>query len=477
MENAKFIMKENTPKGMLKNLLYCVCLFFITACTLQDEVITTATSAKLSFSTDTIAFDTIFTLTKSTVRRLTVYNPNSNAVIVSNIRIGGGANSPFSLVINGKTLNEQNNLRILGKDSILILVTTKLPESRKDLPLFVVDSLLFTTNSNLQNVKLTAWGQDVTLLKSADITQPTVWRKGSKPFLVADSLRILPTGTLTIEEGVTVYMASGALIKVAGKLNIQGSAEKPVQVLGVRNDGRFADLVGQWGGILFTEKSLGADINYAEIRNGVIGLYVGIPDNDTIPDVVVRNTKIQNMLNSGIWAATSDIVLENVLMTNCLEHLFKAEIGGYYRLQHCTLVNYRSVIRQQPAVLLTNFLRFEDSRGQIQTLEAPLQAILQNNIIWGDNEEELSILGISSSQAVALVQKNMIRTTTKTSFGTSNLESQDRIFPKFKSLFKNDYSLDKQSPAINAGLRLGIKTDILGKKRDEQPDLGAYELQ
>ncbi|MFY7788269.1 MAG: hypothetical protein ACOVQA_10385, partial [Thermoflexibacteraceae bacterium] len=333
--------------------------------------------------------------------------------------------------------------------------------------LLVVDSLLFTTNNNLQNVKLTAWGQDVTLLKSADITTPTVWRAGSKPFLVADSLRILPTGILTVEEGVTVYMASGALMKVAGKLNIRGSAEKPVQVLGVRNDGRFADLVGQWGGILFTEKSLGADINHAEIRNGVIGLYVGIPDNDTIPDVVVRNTKIQNMLNSGIWAATSDVVLENVLITNCLEYLFKGEIGGYYRLQHCTLVNYRSVIRQQPAVLLTNFLRFEDNRGQIQTLEAPLQAILQNNIIWGDNDEELSILGISSSQAVALVQKNMIRTTTKTSFGTSNLESQDRIFPKFKSLFKNDYSLDKQSPAINTGLRLGIKTDILGKKRDE----------
>jgi hypothetical protein len=34
---------------------------------------------------------------------------------------------------------------------------------------------------------------------------------------------------------------------------------------------------------------------------------------------------------------------------------------------------------------------------------------------------------------------------------------------------------DSLSPLINAGMRLGILEDITGKKRDDKPDIGAYE--
>lgn len=53
----------------------------------RKDDFTTDSGAKLSFSTDTLLFDTVFTTMSSTTKRIKVYNKNSDNIIISDIRL------------------------------------------------------------------------------------------------------------------------------------------------------------------------------------------------------------------------------------------------------------------------------------------------------------------------------------------------------------------------------------------------------
>ena len=60
----------------------------------------------ITFSTDSITFDTIFTTFGSTTRRFTVKNTYNENVLISRIRLAGGEFSNFRLNVNGIEGNE-----------------------------------------------------------------------------------------------------------------------------------------------------------------------------------------------------------------------------------------------------------------------------------------------------------------------------------------------------------------------------------
>lgn len=474
----------------IKNLLVIFAVFsLLYACRLEDESLTTNTNAKLSFSQDTIFFDTIFTQIKSITRRVVVYNKNSNAVDITNIRLGKAENSPYSLIINGETVNNKDRIRVLGNDSILILVTANLKTANQDLPLLVRDSILFSTNNNTQHVKIWAWGQDTNKQSSIEITKPTVW-SGIKPYIVADSLLLYESGSLTIEAGTTVYMNSNAKMIIQGKLNILGTCDKPVKIFGIRNDGNFVDLAGQWQGVFFTVDSKGADINFAEIKNAIYGLYAPIFDKDAIPDITIRNTKIANMSQSGILAIDADMLLQNVLIDNCFQRSFDVLRGGNYTLQHCTFVNFqRSPADKTPTIRLQNFITGKTASGQDAIETAPLNITMENSIVWGTFKEEFFISKNSGTTMSIVLNNNLLRTEMPNLYGTNNKTSPNNSenfnnealrYPLFKGQkrgFKGTeyFALDSASPAINMGKSLNLTNDIICTPRDAKPDAGAYE--
>ena len=67
----------------------------------KDNKIDTNPSLLLSFSEDTVLFDTVFTNVGSVTERLKVYNPNQNKVLISTIRLGSGGSSSFRINIDG----------------------------------------------------------------------------------------------------------------------------------------------------------------------------------------------------------------------------------------------------------------------------------------------------------------------------------------------------------------------------------------
>jgi hypothetical protein len=443
------------------------------ACTPQEEILTRDTSALLDFSEKAVVFDTIYTALPSITRWLTVYNPNKRAVSIDQVYLGNPADSPYEVLVNGRPLANARNLRLLGGDSLLILVKAAINPRNENLPFIVYDSLMFQTNGNLQNVKLLAWGQDVTFIRYKDFlsTCNATWT-ASKPYVILDSLLVGPGCKLTLEAGTQVYSRNGARILVEGSLDIQGTAEKKVILADFRQLKDNAP--GQWGGLVFRETSKENYIRGAQIRNAITGLDVQIRDNDALPDVTIENTLIKNMLQEGINAVNADMVLTNTLITNCVSTLINVRGGGNYTCRHCTFANYNFDFgRELPAVLLSN--TYKDVSSNTQQVQ-PLSWVMQNSIIWGGSNFADEVRVDRNPAAAFTVQavNNLIKSRLTDVFTGDNLLNVPAR-PLFVDPTVQDFRPDSLSPLINAGISLGITTDITGKKRDDKPDIGAYE--
>ena len=283
-----------------KNFLFLgILLVFglLSRCELQQEIVVSNPEKAIEFSTDTVLFDTIITAIPQITKRLTIRNPNTQAIILREIALASGTNSAYELTINGLKTTKAENIKILGKDSVLVLVRAKIDSNNKNLPYIVRDSVVVDGNPT-RHVKLISWGQDANFLNKQVLRRNTVF-SGSKPYVIFGSLLVDSLQTLTIEAGTQIYCSFESSIYVKGTLLIKGTAEKPVIIRGIRNDGIYKTALGQWGGILMLEGSKENTVEYAQIRNANFGFRVGTPDKDTIPDLTIRNTVIENMAVTG----------------------------------------------------------------------------------------------------------------------------------------------------------------------------------
>lgn len=453
-------------------ILYLLLLTFLSSlysCTPSNEIISSEGGLRLSFSRDTVFFDTVFSAQPTFVRRLTVYNANRNAVNISDISIAGGANSPYTMTINGETSSNIQNIRILGRDSLLILMKAKVNPRMQDLPFIIRDSLIFNLNGNRQEVKILGWGQDANFLKNQRIRQNTVWL-GKKPYVIQGILRVDSLVNLTIEQGVTVYMDINAAILVKGSLTINGRLLDKVNFRGARLDKEYADVAGQWDAIYFDVGSKNNRIRYAVIQNGNVGLRIGMPpDNDTIPELVVENTIIQNMRLRGLISFSSDVYMVNTQINNCTQNAVACLAGGSYTFLHCTFANTETrFFTEDPTVFMSNFYRLPDE----SVLKAPLSFQMTNCIAWGDRPNDFQVSNLMDTPSRWLVRYCLLKTTDNQFNSNNNILNQR---PRFRNAFRLDFRLDSLSPALGRGLNIGVNTDIDGIVRARQPDIGAHE--
>ena len=438
------------------------------SCSTVEENISFDPGLQILFSNDSVAFDTLLSESRSPTRRLTVFNPNRNSVLLSEIFLGQHESSDYSIVINGKEGTSQVNEEIFGGDSLLILVEVNItPQNRND-PYLVKDSIVFSWNGNTEHVKLVSWGQDGNRIQSTTICDET-WTN-SRPYIISNSLQILPDCQLTLEPGTRVFMENDAVLFVQGTLNAVGDSANHIIFRNSRFDGVFDDQVpGQWDGIYFLEGSTNNQVEYAEIFNAQVGLRVGSPDEDNLPDVVVRNTEIYNMSFAGILAFTSDLVVSNTLIYNCGSYLVGNFAGGNYTYQHCTFSNDASFfIHDEPGVQFSDNIVLDDDDLLVDDLDVELT----NCIIWGSGNEELLINNGGGALVTADLRTNIIRSSQDIS---NNFTSLEFNFPGFMSSSTYDYSLDSMAFARDKGTDIGIPIDFLGNSRDITPDIGAFE--
>jgi hypothetical protein len=466
---------------MIRRVIYfLIIVVFAGFCSCERLDILTDPDAKLRFSADTVYFDTIFTTIGSTTKQLRIYNHYDQPLKISSIQLAGGQESVFRLNIDGIPENSASDIEIPPEDSIYVFVEVTLDPNNADSLLMIKDSIVFITNGNIQDVDLVAWGQDVHFI-NGEIIQSETWIN-DKPYLVFNSMLVDTNEVLTIEEGVMVYFHRDSRLFVAGTLIVNGTRDNPVTFQGDRLEQLYKDFPGQWDGLWLLPGSHDNKINFAVIKNGIIGIESDTLANITAPTLDISNSIIINMSAVGILGLGTTIKASNCVIGNCGQFALALLIGGSYEFYHCTIANYWGSFtsRSTPAVALNNY--YEDINGdyQIRPIE---KAIFGNCIIYGfrDSEFEIdsfpnTVINYELNHCVTKIDPEKFNLNDKTHFNTIfNYED-----PKFISYETDDYQLDTLSSAKDRGLMdyaLIYSFDLLEINRldDAGPDIGAYE--
>lgn len=467
-------------KSLFMTLVVVLTFLFISSC--QKEHESDSNGRLLSFSTDTVAFDTIFTSIGSPTKNLRVYNTTNDRIIVSSIRLAGGENSGFRLNINGEATNEVLNVEIPARDSIFIFVEATLNKLGTHQTMVAEDSILFKLNSKEQKVRLLAWGQDFKLIRS-EMIKTTAWTK-EKPYLVYGYAYVDSCQSLTIDPGCTIYFHKNAGLFIKGSLVVKGTSEDPVVFKGDRLETGYANLPDQWNGITLLSGSHNNIIDHSIIKNANIGLQVGNIEKEGYASVTLSNTRIENMSWSGIWAMKSKILAYNCVIANIGYYNTALLLGGDYQFYHTTFANYNSdntrPFRNTETLTLSNYL--VNSTNGAKYVGDLTQAVFGNCIISGLNTDELKISMDKQGKSNYLFDHCLIQVS-----DTFKLPNPDRfvsllrnINPKFINPQKGIYELDTLSVAKDIGKEAIAKIysiDLKGADRniDAGADLGAFE--
>ena len=451
----------------------------------RDEGFDSDPSIELSFSRDSLLFDTVFTTVGSATRSFKVYNNHNRRVNISSIQLGKGTDSFFRFNVDGRSGSVIRDVEIGANDSIYVFVEVTLDPVNQDLPLIVADSMVFNVNQNIQDVKLVAWGQDANFihpnyedngLEYHLIEENTTW-SSDLPYVVYGLAVVAPDVTLTVEEGARVHMHNNASLVFLGgsTMKVNGTMENPVSFQGHRLESFYQDQPGQWGRIWFTATSKDHEINHAIIKNGTVGLHVDSIGSFTDPTLTIRNSIIKNMSIAGLFAQGSNVKAENTVIANCGEHTLLLALGGSYDFRHCTFANYYNIsIRQTPSVLLNNYYVDVDENLQVRDFE---HIFFGNSIIYGSLQEELLFDFHPTTDPAYTFNHCLIRTQQDT-FTPSFVEVIRNQNPRFHDPGAQDYRLKENSPAIGAAnpdIAFEIPFDLLGQDRTESPDIGAYQ--
>lgn len=391
-----------------------ISLFFFSC---KKNEVTTSSSAKLAFTTNTVFFDTVFTSVGSTLRAFLIHNNNNQAVTISSIKLGGGYNSPYKVNIDGTPGTYLTGIKIPANDSIYAFVTVTINpnNNQKKSVLFVEDSLQFITNGNIQYVYLVADGQN------AYYYMPNVFPSQGPAYSVLPCGAVwnndLPhviygnlfdtCGTLTIKgtynssAPTMIYFHNNAnLIISSGAANVASlhvlgtGTSNQVIFQGDRLESAYKTIPGQWGEILLAPGSVNNSISWAVIKNGTTGIEAD--SNSGGATLKIDHTVIENMSNFGLLAQSATIIGEDVLITECQNICLYLNIGGSYRFNQCTFVDYwnwTSNQNQPPLVYINNW--YQDASGNYHK-ESLDSAYFQNCIIYSDMLTEE--IGLDSSQ-------------------------------------------------------------------------------
>ena len=328
-------------KAALHTLFALLLLFSAAGC--FDEKISNDPACVLSFSTDIVSFDTVFTDKGTTTAMFSVYNRNKEAVRIESVTLADAARSGFFINVDGEKGPDVGSIVLDAKDSLLVFVEANIDPTDEKTPFLVRDSVVFLTNGVRQDVKLQAYGQNAVVFRNGKILSADTLFSAELPILIYDSLVVAPDVTWTLTEGTTLYLHDKAYLRIDGRMVAQGTADKRVTLRGDRTDNLFPDLPydyysGQWGGVHFGSGSYDNSWDFVDMHGSSWGIRIDSSD-IAREKLTLNHTIVHNSAGTLISASHARINAYNCQLSNAGMSLLDLTACPSEWV-HCTIVNY-----------------------------------------------------------------------------------------------------------------------------------------
>lgn len=432
----------------------------------------------LSFSNDTIRFDTVFTTLGSATKQFKIYNRNNNSLTIQSIELVNASKSGFRMNIDGEKGTKLSNVDILKKDSLYGFIEVTVDPTNTKNPVLIRDSIRLVVNGNIQYVQLEAVGQDVYIWKDKVVTTDSVIT-GDKPLLIYNSLTINKGVTLYVQKGTTFFLRNNASVDIYGSIIAQGTVQEPIVFRGSRFDNidgniPYDNTPGQWNGITFHAESYGNVLKNVIVKNAVRGVTFS-PADTQYKKAELTNTIVQNTSEYGLLAINCYIDFQNCLFVNS-KGAAVSLIGGKYSFLHCTLANYyRWTMRQKECLAIGNVYE-----GKAYDLD---KCDFINTIVSGSASGELLLSGVSTVAYNYKFQNCLIKATEqKNEHFVNTVWNAEPLFVNINNNkdYLYNFELQATSPAIgkaDKSYSLLLPYDLKGRSRlaDTDPDIGCYE--
>ena len=338
-------------------ILAILLLFTLWACDSYDSW-TVDPSARLTFSSDTVSFDTVISRVGSSTQRLLVFNHNKAGIRIANVRLKHGADSHFRINVDGQFLEQGSgyDYEVRGQDSIFVLIEVTLPDADADTVTPSTDSLAFQTESGeIQYVTLLAGGRDAYhWYGTVEIDQDRTIQAG-RPIVIYDSVHVASQATLTLAPGTVLMFHHNASMRIDGKLVANGTIDNPVIMRGDRTDNLFSYLPydntpEQWGGLyLYGGPHM---LDYLDLHASKFGI---VAEDCSIQ---LNNCILRNSRGNGLTTRNCILTAVNTEISNSMGDLYSMT-GGSTDMIHCTLAQYYNYDSQHGMALRLSDFTYE----------------------------------------------------------------------------------------------------------------------
>ena len=466
-----------------------IALFTVTNTSCKKEKILTS-GGELKFSADTLNFDTVFTSLGSFTVQVKIYNPQSQKVNISSVRLEKGNGSYFHINVNGIEGNAATNIELEAKDSMYVFATVNIDPTNQNTPFIIEDKLIATMNGKDYVLPLMAYGQNAYYIVDSVLSTQT-W-KTDKPYVIIKNALVDEGQTLTIPAGCRIYVHADSRLFVDGRLLAIGTKKDSIIFQGDRLDRKYfgnEGYPGEWGGLYFTTSSTNNILEWVVLRNCGGSTKLGqsafspaaiqlTPDtiNDTKVQLTMRYSIIENSIGYGILGFGSTMLAENCLINSCGAQALATFEGGGYLFNNCDFITYgnnKVSHTDNPTVAIINYRDIDD----VSYVAGPLFAEFNNCVIWGSLKTECFINKRGSD--TFSVKMNNCFAKREDAIPAYVQQSNCNIVddPQFVNSAGFNFRLQGNSPLKDKGIVVtGIDRDLDDKPRsDGKPDIGCYE--
>ena len=478
----------------MKNKLLYIIIFVLSgmfiACSNYDSF-SDNPSFRLTFSADTVRFDTLVSTIPSPTKTLYVFNTNADGLRVSNIRLQNGAGSLFRVNVDGEYLanGSGNDYLIRKNDSIIVRIEVTMPESGTSDTVTYSDELLFNLENGVQQrVLLTAGSVDAYIIHGMFIQSDSTLYT-DKPYLIYDSLVIAKDAQLNLLPGTCLLMHDSTAVDIYGRINSQGTIERPVIFRGARTDRMFDYLFydntpSRWKGINIHTGSYGNTFVNTDLHSGRWGIFVDSTSLDNIT-LTMQNCIIHNVGGDGLFLNNCNAEILNTQISNTLGDCVSI-FGGVYTFRHCTIAQYYPLSYERGDAFFVSNVDYNGLHHELRSVQVLNSVIMgyADDVIMGELSAEYEDYQNYLFQNCFLrtVGENDDKNFISCKFENKDMELQgEKNFKVFDTHnFIYDFTPDSLSEIRNMAdplLMNGLTTDRLGRDRlsDEVPDAGCYE--